>query len=45
MEPLFVLAKIIRSPGKNDSLLSFSFKIVLNVIVTTTVLLRLAMHE
>jgi len=45
MEPLFVVAKIIGSPGKNDGLLSFSFKIVVDVIVTTTVLLRLATHE
>jgi len=48
MEPLFVIAKIIRSLGKNDSLLFHSklFKCdydhhkVLSVIMTFAVLLR-----
>jgi len=44
MEPLFVVAQIIGFPGKNDSLL-FHSKIVLSVIMTITVLLRLATHE
>jgi len=35
IEPLFVVARIIGSPGKNDSLI-FSFKIILSVIMTTT---------
>jgi len=38
MEPLFVVAKIIGSPGKNDSPQpTFSVKIVLSVIMTMTV--------
>ena len=45
MEPLFIVAKINEPPGKNDTLLSFSFKIVVSVIVTTTVLLCVATHE
>jgi len=44
MESLFVVAKIIGSPGKNDSL-TLSFKLVLSVIMTITALLRLEMHE
>jgi len=43
-EPLFVVAKIIGSPGEDDNLL-FSLKIVLSVIMTITLLLRLARHE
>jgi len=54
MEPLFVVAKLIGSPGKNDSLYFFiqncvrcdydHYKI-LSGIVTITVQLRLATHE
>jgi len=43
MEPLIVVAKIIGSPGKNDGPLFI--QIVLRVIMTITVLLRLATHE
>ena len=46
MEPLFGVPKIMGSPDKNDSLLAaFSFKIVLDVIMTITVLLLSASHE
>jgi len=54
VEPLFVVAKIIGSPGKNDFLL-FSFKNcfkcdydhnkISSGIMTITLLLRLATHE
>jgi len=36
MEPLFVVAKIVGSPCKNDNQ-PFPFKIVLSVIMTTAV--------
>jgi len=36
MEPLFVVAKIIGSTGKNYSLLFNPFKIVLSVIMSIT---------